>query len=106
VSKAGAEEEETEEGGSTDEYKEVAIVTATDTVVQPDAVMILGFDAVVANTTMVRTWGPPDIAAFAVFGRDFHSSIAACGRYHHCPFRGRRTKTQRVFIRISWRKWM
>lgn len=33
VSKAGAEEKETEKGSSTDEYKEVTIVTTADTIV-------------------------------------------------------------------------
>jgi hypothetical protein len=106
VREASTEQKQSEERRGTDKNEEVAVVAASNTIVEPHAVMILGFHTIVTHTTVMRTWGAPDVATFAILSRHFHSGISACGRNDHGPFRGRRTKTQGVLIRISWGKWM
>ena len=60
----------------THEGEEVPVVSAPDAVVEPDAVVVRGLDAVVAHPTVVGSRGPPDVAGFTVLGRYLHR----CGR--------------------------
>lgn len=69
---AEGKEEKAEEGGEEDVGEEVAVVAAADAVVQPDAVMILSFDAGITHPAMVGAGWAPDVAGFAVLGRYFH----------------------------------
>lgn len=68
--------------------------------------MILRFDTVVTDTTMVGPWWTPDVAAFAVLGGNLHGSISASGRHDHGPLSRSRTEVERVIIRITRWKWV
>jgi hypothetical protein len=72
VCKAGSNEKHAQNSGRCNKGEEVAIVASSDTVVEPDAVMILRFYAVVADTTVVGARRAPNVAAFAVLGGYFH----------------------------------
>ena len=100
------EKEKSEQCGSTYENKKVAVVSASDTVVKPDAMMVLGLDAVVTHAAVVCARGAPDVAAFAVLGGHLHCSTGSCRRNNHGPFSRRRSETQWIIIRIRWRKRM
>ena len=72
VGEGEGEEEEGEEGGGGDVGEEEAVVAAAHAVVEPDAVVVLRFDACVADSAVVCSGGTPDVAGFAVFCWDFH----------------------------------
>ena len=69
-----AEEEEPEDCTGCNEGEEISVIAASNAVVEPDTVMILGLDAVIAYSAMVSSRRTPDIASLAILGRDFHSS--------------------------------
>ena len=68
----GSGEVEAQDGGARDKGEEVAVVAAADTVVEPDAVVVLRFDTVVAETAVVGARGAPDVAGLAELGGHFH----------------------------------
>jgi hypothetical protein len=68
--------------------------------------MILRFDAIVANAAVMTPRRAPDVAGFAEFGWDFEGSVlSSCGAYHD-PIGGGRANCQGVFSGIGWWKWM
>ena len=70
---AGTDKKKSENGGRCDKGKEIAVIPSTDTVVQPYTVMILCFDTVIADTTVMGSRWSPDVASFAIFRWHFHS---------------------------------
>lgn len=74
LSETSGDGDEAEESRGTNVSEEVAVVASTDTIVEPDAMMILSFDAIITDTTMMTTRWTPDVAGFAIFGRYFHCS--------------------------------
>lgn len=72
VRRGESDEQECQERGGSDVRVEIAVVPPAYTIVEPDAVVVLGFDAAVANAAVVGAGRAPDLAAFAVFGGDFH----------------------------------
>ena len=68
--------ENSQKGTGADKGKEVSVVPATNAVVEPNTVMILGVDAVVADTAVVTARRSPDVAGFAIF----HGYVHRCGR--------------------------
>ena len=69
---AGESKEHPKEGAKTDKGKEIPVVAPPDAIIQPDTMMILSFDTIVANSAMMATRRPPYIAGLAVLGRDVH----------------------------------
>jgi len=63
---------EAEDSAGRDKGKEVPVIAPAYTIVEPDAMVVLRFDAVVAYSAMVTPCWAPDIASFAVFSRNFH----------------------------------
>jgi hypothetical protein len=57
--------------------EEVPVIPPSDTIVQPDAMMILRLDARIADSAVMCARRAPDVAAFAVFGRDLHGLVSA-----------------------------
>ena len=47
--------------------------------------VILRLDAVIAGAAVVRAWGSPDVARFAVLGGDFHGGVGGGGADDHGP---------------------
>lgn len=88
------------------EGEEVAIISTTNTVVKPETVMVLCFDAIVAHSAMMATWRSPDIASLAVLGWHFHSSRRRLGRLDQSPIVGRRSETKGILQIFRWRHWM
>lgn len=74
--KTGGYEVRAEDCCGCDEGKEIAVVSAPYAVVEPDAVVVLGFDTVVTDSAMMASGWSPEVACFAVFGRHFH---CCCG---------------------------
>lgn len=68
------DQKESQEGARADESKEIAIVSATNTIVEPHAVMVEGFDTVVADAAVIAARRPPNITCLAVFHRHVHGS--------------------------------
>jgi hypothetical protein len=91
-----ADQKESQEGARANESKEIAIVSATNTVVEPHAVMIEGFHAVVADTAVIAARRPPNITCLAVFHRHVHGSYIGSSKLDHNPVICGRTKRQRV----------
>jgi len=85
LSDACAEKKYPTKSAGCDESKEIAVVATSDTIVEPNAVMVLSFNAIVANSTMMTTRWPPDIAGSAVLGRNLHGRSFRLGRSDHCP---------------------
>lgn len=88
--------------GGHDKCEKVAIVSSTNAVVEPYAVMILRLDTVVTDTTVMGSRRSPDIAALTELGWDFHGCVSAGCRNDHDPFSGGRAYTERIIIRIRW----
>lgn len=59
---AGSQEEETQKCTRRNKGQEIAVIPASDTVVEPHAVMVLGLDARVAHTAVMSSWRSPDVA--------------------------------------------
>jgi hypothetical protein len=62
VSKTGTEEVEAQECARSDKGQKVAVIATTNTVVQPNTVVILRLDARVTDAAVMSAWGPPDVA--------------------------------------------
>lgn len=54
--------------------EEVSIIALANAVVDPDAVVVVPFDTVVAKPAVMRARGPPDIASSTMFYWNFHGS--------------------------------
>lgn len=65
--------------GRSDKGEKVTIVALADAVVEPHAVVVVAFDAVVAKATVVGTRGSPDVAGPAVLDRNFHGRRTGLG---------------------------
>lgn len=63
-----------QDGARADESKKIAIVSATNTIVEPHAVMVEGFDTVVADAAVIAARRPPNTTCLAVFHRHVHGS--------------------------------
>ncbi len=96
-------EVKTEERGAADKSKEIAVVATTHTVVEPDAVVVLGLDAVVAQAAVVGAGRPPDAACLAVLGGHLHRGGFRVGRLDKCPFRRWLTKPERILVLVHRR---
>lgn len=73
-----------------DKRNEVTVVSAAYTVVEPDAVMVVQLDTIVAHGAVADPRGPPDAACGAVL--DVHSitrlAVEARQSCNHCVFFG------------------
>jgi len=79
LNQRGRDDVEGKDGAGCDKDKEVPIVALADTVVEPDAVMVVRLDAVVAEAAMVSAWGTPNIACPTVLHRNLHGSGSRFG---------------------------
>jgi hypothetical protein len=57
-----SKEEKSQNRSASDEGKEISVIAASNASVEPDTVMILGFDTVVAHAAMMSARGSPEIA--------------------------------------------
>jgi hypothetical protein len=100
VCQTGANQEEGENGAEADKSKEVAIVSATNTVVEPHAVMVKGFDTIVADSTVIAARGSPNVTCLAELHRYIHGSHVRRGKLDHHPVICGWTKYQRIVCRF------
>jgi len=100
VCQTRADQEKCQEGAKTDECKEIAIVPATNTIVEPHAVMVESFDTIVADTTVIAARRSPYITCLAVLHRHIHGSHIGSSKLDHNPVICRWTKRQRIVRRI------
>ena len=96
-------EVEPQERGAADKSKEIAVVATAHTVVEPDAVVVLGLDAVVAQAAVVSAGRPPDAACLAVLGGHLHRGGFRVGGLDKSPFRGRLAKPERILVLVHGR---
>ena len=68
----GADEVHGEKGGRRHEGKEVSVVPPPDTVVNPNAMVVLGFHAVVTDAAMMGSGRPPEVTRLTVLRGDLH----------------------------------
>lgn len=64
------------------EHEEIPVIATAYTVVDPDAMVVLRFDAVVADAAVVAPGWSPDIAGFAVLCGHFHGCCAGGGGFY------------------------
>ena len=64
--------------------------------------VVLSFNAIIADAAMVCPRRTPDVAALAVFGGDFHCGALRGGGNNHSPFSGWRADVEGV---IMWGWW-
>lgn len=74
-----------QQGSSGDECEEVSVIAAANTVVKPDAMMILGFDAVVADFAVMATRRTPYATGSAVFDGYFEMNVVLFRRFDERP---------------------
>lgn len=95
---AGTNEVYGKKGSRRDKGEEVAVVALSHAIVQPNAVMIVTFHAIVTQPTVVSTWRPPDVAGPAMFDRHFHGSCGSFSRLDKCPIIRGRSQTKRIVL--------
>lgn len=105
LSEGCAEEIERNERGRGDEGEEVAVVPAANAVIEPDAVMIVRLDTVVAEAAVVSPGRAPDIAGAAVLDGDFHGGGGRLGRFDQRPIISGRALVKRIIV-LRWREVM
>lgn len=106
LGKTCTEEKQAKNGGRSDEREEIPIVSTADAVIEPDTVMVLSLDTVVANPTMMTSRWPPDVAGFAILCRHFHCGSGRLSRFDHRPIVRWWRQSERIFIFIRRRHWM
>jgi hypothetical protein len=106
LGKACAKKVETKEGGERDEGEKVAVVASSNTIVQPDTMMVLSFNAVVAYSAMMTSWWTPDVTSLAVLSGYFHRSSLRLSRLDHGPVIHRRGQSKKVFILFRRGHWV
>lgn len=67
--------------GRGNKCKEISVVAFSDTVIEPDTVVVVGLDTVIAKATVVGTWRAPDVASSAVLNGDFHGGRVGLSRF-------------------------
>ena len=80
---------ETEQCARTHKAKEVAVVATANAIVDPHAMMILGFDTTVADSAVMTSRWAPYIAGLAVFSWDVQGSIESTSGFNRGPLRQR-----------------
>lgn len=73
LNEAGGDNIYSQQGRRGNKCEEVSVVAFSDTVVQPDAMMVVTLDAVVAHPAVVSSRWSPDVAGSAVFHGKFKS---------------------------------
>lgn len=88
MDKRGGDEVHGKDGACRNEREEVSVISAAHAVVEPYAMVIMSFDAVIAEATVVSPRWPPDIAGAAMFNRHLHRSGCPIRRTHDDPVVG------------------
>lgn len=88
VRETGTNQKQGEDGTRADKGKEVTVIAAPNTVVEPDAVMIERFNTIIADPAVVAARGPPDITGLTVFHGHVHGSHIRGGELDHDPVIG------------------
>ena len=101
--KGGSHDVQGEDSSSTKVGEEEAVITSADAIIEPNTVMVMPIDTVVADTAMMGTRRSPNVAGSAVFHRYFHRGSARLSRLYQHPIVGRRSKSQRVGI-LVWHR--
>ena len=103
VVQAGVDQEKCQAKNGSNKCEKVAVVASTNTIVEPDAMVIKRFHAVVTDSAVIAARRPPDVAGFAIFDRQVHcGSVRSC-RSNRNPVAHGRTKSQWIRLRIWWR---
>jgi hypothetical protein len=74
-----------EKGGRSDEGEEVSVITTSNAVVQPYAMVVLRFDTAVAHLAVVASRRTPDTAAPAVLDRHFEVNVGGARWANQSP---------------------
>jgi hypothetical protein len=106
VSKTCKGEINTKNRAGGDECEEVSIIAAAHAVVEPDTVMIQGLDTVIAYSTVIAPWWPPNVAGLAVLDWNIHGGSLRVRQSDHHPVVRRWPNCQSVLIRTFWWKWV
>ena len=85
VRQARAEEEKAKHGDKADEAEKIPVVATSDTVIQPDAVVVQIFHAVVTSSAVVTSGWPPDVTCPTVLNGNIHGTCHTRLLYHN-PF--------------------
>ena len=85
MAKAGKGKKKAHYRGGGNEGKKVAVISTSHAVVEPNTVMIEGFDTIVANATVIASRWPPYVACLAVLDRNVHGGSIGTGESDHDP---------------------
>lgn len=104
VGKRCSKKEPGQECPGHDEDKELAVVSAANAIVEPDAVVVLRLDASVAYPTVVRSGWSPDLTGLAEFDRHLHGCSRSVRGFllpglYHDPRGSGRADGQRIVVR-------
>ena len=97
VSEAGKHKEDTKKGARAHKGEKIPIISSSDTTVDPYTMVVLSFYAAVADSAMVTSWWPPNVACLAVLCRDVHGAIWCPGRLYGRPLCRRWPQSEWVF---------
>lgn len=100
----GSEQKQPDERSGRHEGEEVAIISPANTVVEPDAMMILRLNAIVTDTAMMGSRGTPDVTCLAVLRWHLHGGSGTRVGPDRRPSSGRRAQGQRIIALGCWRE--
>lgn len=103
VCEASPDQEQRKDRAGANEGKKVAVIPPANTVVQPNTVVVKGFNTVIADTAVIAARRPPDVTCFAVLNRHIHSGYIRCSKLDHDPIVCWRTERERVVSGIRGR---
>jgi hypothetical protein len=109
LGKTGPDEIGGEKRRCANKGEEISVVSASDAVVKPHAVMVLRLNAIIAEPAVVGARRSPDVAGAAMPNRDFHGGRRLVCRSNEVPVGRRRAYSERIVVfgrresvKISW----
>lgn len=102
LGKTGPDEIGGEKRRCANKGEEVSVVSASNAVVKPHAMMVLRLNAIIAEPAVVGTRRSPDVAGAAMPNRDFHGGRRLVCRSNEVPVGRRRTYSEWIVVFGRW----
>lgn len=91
----------TQDRGTAHKSEEIPVISPPNTIVKPNAMMILSFNTIIANSTVITARRSPNVASFAIFYRDFHCRSNPAIWCYRDPSNSWWAQRERVFAHIG-----
>ncbi len=103
LGKICTEDEKSQSSTEGKEREEISIISAPNAIINPNAVVVLRLNTVIADSTVVTSRWSPYITSLAIFGWHFHCSRGRLCRLDHRPIVRWGCQSERIFVLV--RRW-